>query len=95
VQALLDRHIPEFLKELQYYLDQRPDFKFICGDKVTIYDMVIAGYMYNVMLNPKGNCADIWADTMAKHCPEGVQKYLQNFREDLKEYFQNRPECEW
>lgn len=92
IQKLLKLHVPDFLKEMKYYLDQRPEFKFICGDKVTIYDMVIAGYIMNVMKNPKAPFADRWADTMEQHCPERVKTYLQNFGEEFKSYLQGRPE---
>ena len=76
----------KFLKEMEYLLSQKPEFKFICGDKVTIYDMVVAGYMHNVMMNPKAKCAHLWSATMTEQCPDRVKNYLQNFRDEFKEY---------
>ena len=45
--------MPKCLKDISNILSERPDFKYICGDKITIYDISVAGYIYNVMLNPK------------------------------------------
>ena len=92
MKSLFETHVPKYLNELKDTLEQQPGFKFICGDKVTIYDMHVAGYIHNVMLNPKAEFASGWAECMAKHCPERVAQYLQNFREEFKDYLASRPE---
>ena len=39
--------------------------KFLCGDKVTIYDFCIAGFFVNSVLNPNNpkTNGDIWKDS--------------------------------
>lgn len=86
MKTLFDYHVPRCLKELGETLDQQPDFKFICGEQLTIYDLYVAGYMHNVMMNPNAKFAAEWAETMAKHCPERVTQYLQNFSDEMKDY---------
>ena len=58
MKTLLEIHVPKCLKELAATLEERPDFKFICGDYVTIYDLYVAGYIHNVMLNPSAKFAE-------------------------------------
>lgn len=57
--------------------------------------MGVAGYIHNNMLNPKAACAEGWAQCMAQHSSERVNKYLADFREEFSEYFKNRPESSW
>ena len=92
MKTLFEVHMPKYLQKLEATLDQEPNFKFICGDKVTIYDMAVAGYFHNVVLNPKADHAAGWAECIAKHCSERITRYLQNFREEFNDYLKNRPE---
>ena len=65
------------------------DKTFLCGDKISIYDMVVAGYFTNTFVNPSAKDADVWARVWSK-APERVQKYIADFQEEMKEYLAAR-----
>lgn len=90
VQKIMDVHLPNYMEDLNKSLAQKPSFKFICGNELTIYDFTVAGYFHNVFLNPKAEFADGWQKTMKRHCPKRVQKYLSNFAKEMKSYLDRR-----
>ena len=56
----MDEHLPKYLEDLNKSLAQKPGFKFICGNELTIYDFTVAGYFHNVFLNPNAEFAEGW-----------------------------------
>ena len=83
--------MPNYLEDLNKSLAQKPGFKFLCGEELTIYDFTVAGYFHNVMLNPDAEFADGWAKSMKLHCSKRVWKYLNNFAKEMKMYLKKRP----
>ena len=81
----------KYLENLNKSLAQKPSFKFLCGEELTIYDFTVAGYFYNVVLNPNAEFADDWKKAMKLHCPKRVWKYLNNFGKEMKLYLKKRP----
>ena len=81
------------MKHLDRILSQNApnDKKFICGDTPTIYDISVAGFFFNIALNPFSTGADGWKQAMSQHSTERVNKYLSDFEEVFKEYFDKRP----
>ena len=53
--------------------------KFICGNDITIYDIVVGGFFYNIVLNPNAACAEGWKKAMDDHSTERINKYLNDF----------------
>ena len=52
ITKIMDEYLPKYLEELTRSLAQKPGFKFLCGEELTIYDFTVAGYFHNVILNP-------------------------------------------
>ena len=95
MQKLFEDHVPKYLNQLNNTLLQEEEFKFICGENITIYDISVAGYFHDVILNPKAKYAEKWAAMMESKCPVRVKYYLKDFGEVFKEYLSNRPESIW
>ena len=60
MEKLMKEHMPRYLNEINKTLEQRPDLKFISGNTVTIYDIYVAGYMHNYIVNPNVSFAEGW-----------------------------------
>ena len=67
--------------------------KFICGDKLTVYDIHVGGFFTDMVLNPNNKGAVAWAAAMEK-APERVKTYIADFQAELGDYFTNRPESQ-
>ena len=67
--------------------------KFICGDKLTIFDFTIGGFFCNVVLNLKGHHNQVWKKHLDEKAPDNVKAYLSNYQEAMKEYLEKRPEA--
>ena len=65
------------------------DSKFLCGEKVSIYDFSVAGFFTNMVLNPKSAVAPLWAQVWEK-APERLQKYISDFQAELCDYLEKR-----
>ena len=63
--------------------------KFIIGDKITLYDVNVAGFFVNIVLNPQNPGKDLWAKAW-ESTPENIKTYVANFQEAFKEYLANR-----
>jgi len=88
-KALLDKHIPEMLSTLSKHCIGNS--KFLCGETVTIHDMVVAGGILNSIANPNGRLGQPGLDAWAA-APENVKTYVANFSEVMKEYLDSRPQ---
>lgn len=93
LKDIMDKHLPKYLQDLTISLSQKPGFKFLCGDELTIYDFTVAGYFYNVILNPNAEFAADWQAAMKRHCTKRVWKYLNNFSKEMKSYLKKRHTC--
>ena len=93
LKDIMDKHLPKYLQDLTISLGQKPGFKFLCGDELTIYDFTVAGYFYNVILNPNAEFAADWQAAMKRHCTKRVWKYLNNFSKEMKSYLKKRHTC--
>ena len=89
----MDEHLPKYLKDLEKSLAQKPGFKFLTGEELTIYDFTVAGYFHNVILNQHAEFAQEWAQAMKRHCSKRVWKYLNNFGKEMKMYLKKRQSC--
>ena len=88
MDELVTQHTPEYLRKLATCL---PDGqKFLCGDEVTIYDIQVAGFIINLMTNPKSLDPEKWAK-MWETSPDRVKKYVSDFEAEFKEYLEKRP----
>lgn len=56
----MDVHLPKYMEDLNKTLAEKPSFKFICGNELTIYDFTVAGYFFNVFMNPQAEFAEGW-----------------------------------
>jgi len=56
------------------------DSKFICGDTVTIYDLCIAGFYTNAVLNPNNEQTNgnIWKESW-DNAPQRFKEYIEAF----------------
>ena len=89
-----DDVLPAFLKTLDNTLSKNLDDKFLCGNSITVFDIYVAGYFYNVILNPKSEVAAGWTTCMNANSSDAVNAYLNNFEEVFKGYIQNRPQSD-
>ena len=53
------------ITQLDKRLKSYPNDKFFTGNEITVYDIFIAGFFYNVILNPTAIGADDWKEAMA------------------------------
>jgi len=87
-KALLETHAPAMLKNFSEKC--LGESKFLCGDTVTIHDMVCAGGILNSLANPNGRLGAeghaVW-----EAAPENVKKYVEDFKVEMKEYLDKRP----
>ena len=88
LQAVVDEWMPKMFAKIAEFLPA--DKKFLTGDSVTIYDIVVAGIFTNLIINPKSKDPAMWAATYEK-APERVKKYVTDFCEDMKAYLDARP----
>ena len=65
--------------------------KFVCGDKLTVYDIEIAGYFTDRVLNPNSKGKDFGPKAL-EAAPERVQQYVKDFQEEFKDHLTARPE---
>jgi len=65
------------------------DKKFLCGDSTTIYDFQVAGFLFNLILNPTSNDPEVWAKVW-ETAPDRLKKYADDFKEDMKDYLDSR-----
>ena len=53
--------IPKFLGKLDAWLSKPNANKFICSDdKLTVYDMPVGSLIFDLLLNPEAEHANIW-----------------------------------
>ena len=62
------------------------DTKFLCSDKVTIYDFAVAGMFINFILNKNCKLGTGLAAKYEECASEKLKNYIAAFREDMKEY---------
>ena len=68
------------------------DKKFIGGDKLNVYDLKVAGYLVHLLKYHACPVPDVQAK-MWEQSPERLQKYINDFQEEMKEYLEKRPDC--
>ena len=72
--------------------------KFLCGDEITIYDLVIAGFYVNWVLNPNNGSrgGQYWSKSWSQ-APARLKQYIDDFKTEMKEYLDKRaiehPDC--
>ena len=76
-----------YLQKLEQVLPA--DTKFLTGDSVSVYDFVVAGFFTNFGLDPKNANYALWQEVFATAGPR-VQKYVTDFREEMKDYLAAR-----
>ena len=79
------------LKTLDNRLNKYPNDKYFTGNKLTVYDIFIAGFFFNVILNPAAIGSETWKKGMAEHSTERVNQFLNDFKNEFKNYLENRP----
>jgi len=67
------------------------DKKFIVGDKFTIYDIAVGGFLTDYILNPNIKNADLMKEAWEK-APERIKKYYDDFVSEMKPYLDSRPQ---
>ena len=87
MQSLIDTQVPELFNHLNKFLSD--DKKYICGDKLTIYDCQIAGLFTNLVCNPNSKDPELWSSAWEK-APERLKKYVSDFKEEMAEYLEKR-----
>ena len=65
------------------------DTKFLCGDTVTQYDMEVAGFFCNMVLNPNSKMVGV-KETYDAHAPDRLKTYVTDFQTDMKDYLDKR-----
>ena len=65
--------------------------KFICGDKMTVFDFLLAPYFTDRILNPNNRGKPHW-DTAWAVAPDRVKQYITDFQGEISEHLANRPE---
>tara|TARA_B110000285_G_C14881051_1_gene493931 strand:+ start:414 stop:743 length:330 start_codon:yes stop_codon:yes gene_type:complete len=65
--------------------------KFICGDKLTVYDIEIGGYFTDRILNVNSKGAAYGPAALAA-APERVQQYVRDFQAEFADHLAARPE---
>ncbi len=88
MEELTTKHTPEYFRKLETCLG---DSKFLCGDEVTIYDIQVAGFFTNLVLNPKSKDPALWAKVW-ENTPVKIKTYVDNFKAEFKEYLEKRAE---
>lgn len=79
--------VPKFFEKLAELLPSNE--KYICGNKLTIYDCTVGGFFFNIVLNPNAKFADKWAKAWEK-APQRVKGYAANFGHEMKDYLDER-----
>jgi len=69
--------------------------KFVCGDNLSVYDLVIGGIFTNVIKNPNNKGAEAWKKAMDTFVPARVLQYVSDFESEFTEYLAKRPASAW
>ena len=85
--------LPQWLTATSKRLHANSSKNFIVGDKITIADFAIAGFIYSIYLNDLSQAKDAVAGVMAEF-PE-LDAYFKGLAEPLKEYLETRPKNPW
>ena len=89
---VFNEHLPNMLKVFNKRLMEHEEDRFVCGNDITIYDLYIGAWFVDVFLNPKAQFADGWKKAMEEHSTPRVNKYIEDFKEELAEYLERRPQ---
>ena len=65
--------------------------KFICGDKLTVYDIEIAGYFTDRILNTHSK-GKAYGPAALESAPDKVKQYVKDFQAEFADHLANRPE---
>ena len=85
--------LPAWLTAINKRLLANSSKHFIVGDKITIADFAIAGFIYSLYLNDLSQAKDTVTAIVANF-PE-LDTYFRGLGEPLKEYLETRPKCPW
>ena len=69
---------PHFLAFAQSLASKLEKSKWICGDKLTIYDLVIGCFLVDEVTNKKNGMVKMWSRSWL-NCPERLKKYVEDF----------------
>ena len=83
---LLTVALPRFLKQVEKRVSGK---KFICGDRLTIADFTL-GSLLCATIGNENNANHYAMSHVAKAYP-GVCAYLENFKNEMKDYLATRP----
>lgn len=90
LQEAIDMCIPTWMQKLGETLPSNS--RFLCGESLTIYDFTVAGLLTNLICNPSARDKEMWQKVWTEQAPERVQKYYEDFCEEMKDYLAERGE---
>ena len=82
MEKAVSTHLHPWMAKLEKRLSA--DKKYLCGDELTIFDFIVAGFFTNVICNPSAKEAQLWA-THYEKAPERVKKYVNDFKDEMKD----------
>ena len=89
-KKLFEQDVPEILK---WYEKTVAGKKYAVGGKYTFVDTLMLGFLHDLVLNPKSPMAAMWQQAWEAHAGPGTKEYLENMREEHKDYLANRKTC--
>ena len=85
--------LPQWFTAINKRLLANSSKNFIVGDKITIADFALAGFIYSLYLNELSQAKDTVGGIIANF-PE-LDAYFKGLGEPLKEYLATRPQRPW
>jgi len=59
---------------------------------MTVHDFTLGSLFLASLENPQTKNPEYWADLKANHTPARVLKYVEDIKEELKDYLAKRPQ---
>jgi glutathione S-transferase len=85
IAALLDKHLPNFLKTFNdnCLTEGSP---YLCGDQISVYDLRIASFFFDFMLNKGSEVAVNTMEIYRDKSPERLKSYVSRLYDRIKPY---------
>ena len=94
IKKLTQETIPSQLATYRNQLSN--EYKFLCGDQISIYDFQFAGLFVNLILNRMSNPEisqqeqNYWQYLWTKKTDQRTKKYVTDFQLAMRDYLEER-----
>ena len=90
MKEYLEVHFPAFMND--FATKCLGDSKYLCGETLTMFDFRAAGMFLNFILNTKSSFGEGPTTVFNEKAPERLKKYIGDFKEEMKDYLDARPQ---